>query len=317
MLILVSIRNLRIRRSFLVSMLGLVFLVTTVSVACGDDSLTDGGGNSTSLIPREMLVTLTIGGVTGGEAYSDCGSNCFGPPGWITTVEAQAYENYEFVGWECERGRCPIGNLALNPTTLTINKDTLIRPSFRVIPTPPPITSMVTLNLIVREGGYVNSLLGEGPCVGPQICTYAAIPGTIIEIDADPDPEYNFDRWDRESGNSFEELGGGGSIIGLILDQDTELEVLFELKKPVDLLLDVTDGGYVDRLLGMLCAGPDRCRYTASEETSVELRAIPDSGYKFECWSSNGSCFSFEETTSHTFNTSTSYEVRFIPADGP
>ena len=313
-----SIRNLRAHRSFLVSMLGLVLLVSSVSVACGDDSLTGDAGNNLPIPPpREMLVTLTIDGGPGGEAYSDCGSNCIGEPGWITTVEAQAYENYEFAGWACERGLCPIGNLASNPTTLTINKDTLIRPSFRAVPTPSPITPMVTLNLIVRGGGYVNSLLGEGPCVGPQTCTYTTIPGTILEIDADPDPEYNFDRWDREKGDGFSFEGSSDSIISLTLDQDTELEVLFELKKPVDLLLDVTDGGYVDRLLGMLCDGPDRCRYTASEKTSVELRAVPDSGYKFECWSSNDSCFSFQETTSHIFNTSTSYEVRFIPVDGP
>ena len=139
MLILVSIRNLRIRRSFLTVTLLLLVLVTVL--ACNDglsDASTDSVVNEDNdnaigfavAPPPAQVVDLTLGISSDGSAAVGCDSNCSGEPGWSTSLTASPNSGYKFVGWQCS-GSCPVGDDNIRADiVLTIHQDTRITPFF-------------------------------------------------------------------------------------------------------------------------------------------------------------------------------------------
>ena len=177
--------------------------------------------------PPPSTVSLTLGessnGIVSSLACSVETSPCEFDYGVVVELSASANDGYEFARWEC-MGSCS-GSDAGNQISLTIDRDTDITPVFTTVDTPPD--EMVTLTVEVGDGGHVDRVLGRSECNGPTICTYTVRKGESVEIDADHNPGYDFDRWSEISGNSYSVDGSNGSNIILTLDQNTTLRVTF------------------------------------------------------------------------------------------
>ena len=159
---------------------------------------------------------LRVSSTAGGDADPGCGNNCEREVGWPTTVSATPGDGYEFDYWDCIKGACP-SNINDPSPSIDIDTDTELRAVFREIP-------MVTLIIDVGEGGYINRA-GEftSDCDRSQ-CTYEFPVGSSIEVDANPDSGYDFDRWRWISGSRFSR---SSSEIDITLNDDTRLEVTF------------------------------------------------------------------------------------------
>ena len=285
MLILVSIRNLRVHRSFLTVVL--LFLVLVTAFACNDglsDTSTstvrneDNDNNIGSAVPPPpaQVVDLNLGTSSYGSAAVDCNPNCSGEPGWTTSLTASPNSGYEFVGWQCS-GSCPIGGDKIQANiALTIHQNTRITPVFRqaLELTGDPV--QVTIS--DTNSGIIN-VVCDGVCVD-QGGQYSVELGQTVAVSAIPDEDSIFEGWDCVGISC--PLDTSVNTIVLTPYSDVGLEAVFT--KPTEIagshgvVVGVPDFGGI----AVASCEPD-CLFEP-DSNQVRVYAVPEDGYELDSW---------------------------------
>ena len=285
MLILVSIRNLRLHRSFLTVALLLLVLVTVL--ACNDglsDASTDTVVNEDNdnaigfavVPPPVQVVNLNLGTSSYGSAAVDCNPNCSGEPGWTTSVAASPNSGYEFVRWQCS-GSCPIGGDKIQANiALTIHQNTRITPVFRQaleLTGAPVQVTISNTNL-----GTVN-VVCDGECVD-QGDQYSVELGQTVAVSAIPDEDSLFEGWDCVGISC--PLDTSVNTIVLTPYSDVGLEAVFtkptEIARSHGVVVGVPDFG------GIAVASCELDCLFEPDSNQVRVYAVPEDGYELDSW---------------------------------
>ena len=276
-----SVRNLRIHRSFLTTMLFLMLLVVpVVAFTCHDD---------------EKILTLEFSDVSP-SAISCIPRSCSATEGSTISFSVTPPPMMTFREWVCSS---PVGGLCSGLTdrfssntvfevssNLSSNATVTLTPLFDIEP-----------KLTLEFSGISPSTIS---CI-PRGCS--ATEGSTISFALnDPSLMMTFREWECDS-----PLSGLCSGLTNRFRSDTVFEVsnnlpsnaivtltpLFDTEM-AKLILDVGEGGNVDGFLGMSsCSSKGRCRYDFPKGTEIQLRANPSRDYGFERWTRvNGSDFS-------------------------
>jgi len=220
------------------------------------------------------------------------------PPGGVyvegteVTLTADASEGYEFDHWEV--------NGALsgseNPTIITMDSDKEVTSHFVHIYT-------LTVNVSPDDGGTVT--LDPSPPGGVYV------EGTEVTLTAHASEGYEFDHWSGDLSDSENQTT-------IIMDSDKVVTAHFT-RITYNLTVDVSlgDGGDIEVNGTLPSAYPDS--YTFAQGASVDLRAVPAPGYKFDHWSV-GDLSSSETTITITMESSkevTAYFTEVTPSSFP
>ena len=285
MSILMSIRNLRVHRSFLTVALLLLVLIT--AYACNDglsDASTSTIGNkdndntigSTVVPPPAQVVDLTLGISSDGSAAVGCDSNCSGEPGWSTSLTASPNSGYKFVGWQCS-GSCPVGDDNIRADiVLTIHQDTRITPVFRqaLELTGDPV--QVTISN--TNSGIIN-VVCDGECVD-QGGQYSVELGQTVAVSAIPDEDSLFEGWNCVGISC--PLDTSVNTIVLTPYSDVDLEAIFarptKIARSHGVVVGVPDFG------GIAVASCELDCLFEPDSNQVIIYAVPEDGYELDSW---------------------------------
>jgi len=162
---------------------------------------------------------------------------------------------YRFVEWRDETGAV----VGAEPTlTLLIDRDKTLIAHYEEVPT-------YTLTIATTTGGTTD----------PSPGSYVYYEGETATVTAIPDAGYRFSHWILDGETRTE------NPINITMDRDYSLTAYFEVVPPTEytLTINTTVGGTTD---------PTPGTYTYPEGTSVNVTAIPDSGYVFDHWVLDG-----------------------------
>jgi len=189
--------------------------------------------------------TLTITATAGGTTNPALGTYVYAS-GSSIIVTATPDINYKFIHWEIDGS-----NVTDNPITVLMDKDYTLHAVFHLL--------TYRLTILSSTGGTTNPASG----------TYTHVNGTHASVTAVPDEHYLFDYWELDG-----VYAGSDNPITVLMTDDHTLQPFFKLCN-YTLTITTTAGGTTD---------PTPGTYTYTAETSVEVTAIPDAGYRFDHW---------------------------------
>ncbi|MBN2077030.1 MAG: InlB B-repeat-containing protein [Dehalococcoidales bacterium] len=164
--------------------------------------------------------------------------------GTLVTLEAIPQEGYTFIGWT--------GSNATKQNPVTIEMD---------------CTKNILANFSITTHNLSIGIEGQGS-VFPPAGNYDYIEGTIVNISATPDTGCQFDGW---TGGVNNENADSTSIT---MNQDKSIIANFSCSAHT-LTIEIQGEGTVT---------PSPGANSYNKDTSVEITAIPDDGYKFDGW---------------------------------
>ena len=213
--------------------------------------------------------------------------------GTEVTLTVGASEGYEFDHWEV--------NGALSgsesPTIITMDSNKEVTAYFT------QVTYTLTTNVSPTGGGTVT--------LEPSQPDGGYVAGTEVTLTADASEGYEFDHWSGDLSDSENQTT-------IIMDSDKMVTAHFN-QITYNLTVDVSlgDGGDIEVNGTLPSSYPDS--YTLAQGASVDLRAVPAPGYKFDHWSV-GDLSSSENTITITMDSSkevTAYFTEVTPSSFP
>jgi hypothetical protein len=200
-------------------------------------------------------------------------------------LEAVPASGYSFANWS--------GDLSgsENPTTIIMDSDKEITANFAQT----PITYTLTVDVSSGGGIEVN---GTAPSLYPA--TYIFAEGASVNLEAVPASGYSFANW---SGS----LSSSENPIIIVMDSDKEVMANFT-QITYTLTVDVGPGGGIE--VNGTAPSLYPATYTFAEGASVNLEAVPASGYSFANWS--GSLSSSENPTTIIMDSDKEIAANFI-----
>ncbi|MBO4507713.1 MAG: hypothetical protein J5747_03655, partial [Spirochaetaceae bacterium] len=212
--------------------------------------------------PDPVTYSLTVRCEDGGSIVNSAGDKTVFNEGERCMLTAVPENGYTFAGWTGDMGSF------LKTICVTFDTDIFLSASFEEIPPEPlpePEPAPVTYSLTVRceTGGSVVSSAGDKTVFNE---------GERCMLTAVPENGYTFAGWTGDMGSFLK-------TICVTFDTDIFLSASFEEIPPErNFLLSVdTDGN------GGVEAVPSKSVYSGGETVSV--RAVPDDGFMFSCWS--------------------------------
>jgi len=116
----------------------------------------------------------------------------------------------------------------------------------------------------------------------PPDCTGSFAPYTTVELEASPEPDYQFSAWSGDANGSNPTV----SVYGDWTDLYITANFIRITPTPTLTVSVVPEAG--GSVLGSGIRCPRRCDYTYSSPTTVSLEAIPAPCYQFSHWSAAG-----------------------------
>jgi len=185
------------------------------------------------------------------------------PSGTEVTLAAIAATGYEFSNWSGDLSGSD------NPTTITMDSDKNVTAHFT------QITYNLTVDVALDGSGDV-SVDGDIPENYPA--SYQFPSGTEVTLAAIAAPGYEFSHWRRN-------LSGSDNPTTITMDSDKQVMAHFTQIPQVTytLTVDAGSGGGIE--INGTTPSSYPATYTFAEGTSVNLEAVPASGYSFANWS--------------------------------
>jgi hypothetical protein len=213
------------------------------------------------------MIELSQGGIvtepTGG-AWSYANSHFwYYAPDTVVDLVATPDAGYRFVGWT--GGPYVIADVSAAITTITMNRDSLIRANFAEIPETPQIPQY-DLTISSTAGGSVD-IPGEG--------TFTYDADTVLDLVAEADSGYRFVNWTGDV-TAIENVNGASTTI--TMNDDYTIVANFAEIPPEQFTLTVysSSGGSVTT--------PGEATFPYYAGTVVDLKAEPEEGYRFVTW---------------------------------
>jgi hypothetical protein len=202
-------------------------------------------------------------------------------------LEAVPASGYSFASWS--------GDLSgsENPTTIIMDSDKEITANF--------IQTQINYTLTVDAGlGGGIEVNGTAPSLYPAVYTFAE--GASVNLEAVPASGYSFANW---SGS----LSGSENPTTITMDSDKEVTANFiQTQITYTLTVDAGPGGGIE--VNGTAPSLYPATYTFAEGASVNLEAVPASGYSFVNWS--GSLSSSENPTTIIMDSDKEITANFI-----
>jgi hypothetical protein len=220
-----------------------------------DIDIVQGANTPLDFVFNPVTHTLTIDTTTGGTTSPSPSTYTYAE-GTVVTVQANSAMGYYFDHWELDG----INVGSTNPIKITMDADHTLTAYFSSTPIP---TFQLTIS--TTTGGNTS----------PSPGAYTYNEGTSVPVTANPTSGYAFDHWSLDGATRTE------NPINIVMDRDYTLTAYFEAIPPVEYTLTIgtTVGGTTDPAPGS---------YAYPEGTSVQVRAIPDSGFNFDHWILDG-----------------------------
>jgi PKD repeat protein len=222
--------------------------------------------------------TLTITATTGGSTDPTPGIYTY-PAGTVVQVTAIPNTGYRFDHWIFDDS--PAGSV--NPISITMNSSHTLQAVF---------AETHTLVITVSEGGTTN----------PPPGTYVYDVPTDVTVTAIPNANYRFDHWIYDDVNI-----GSANPVTVHVGSHHTLHAVFVLIT-YTLKIEATAGGTTNPAPGT---------YTYNAGSSVQVTAIPSSGYVFDHWELNGSNVGSANPYSITMNNNYVLKAFFASAPPP
>ncbi len=194
--------------------------------------------------------TLTITATAGGTTDPALGTHIYAS-GSSVIVTATSDINYKFIHWEIDGS-----NITDNPITVLMDKNYTLHAVFQLL--------TYRLTILSSPGGVTDPASG----------TYTHVNGTHASVTAVPGEHYLLDYWELDG-----VYAGSENPITVLMTDDHTLQPFFKLCN-YTLTITATAGGTTD---------PTPGTYTYTAETSIEVTAIPNAGYRFDHWVLDGS----------------------------
>ena len=194
---------------------------------------------------------LTVSTVQGGTISPSPAMYTY-PAGTEVSITATPDTNYRFSGWT---GDVPEGHENDNPITITMDSNKSVKANF---------IRQYTLTITAGTGGTTDP--------APGTHTYDV--GTDVAITATPESGYRFGSWTGDVPSGHE----NDNPVTITMDSDKSIEANF-IRRYI-LTITVGTGGRTD---------PSQGSYICDVGTQVSVRAIPNSGYRFNSWSGDAS----------------------------
>ncbi len=217
--------------------------------------------------------TLSITTTAGGTTDPAPGTYVY-TSGSSAVVTATPDINYKFIHWEIDGS-----NVTDNPITVLMNKNYTLHAVFQLL--------TYRLTILSSTGGTTDPAPG----------THTYVNGTYASVTAIPDEHYLLDYWMLD-GNP----AGSANPISVLMTDDHTLQPIFVLCN-YTLTITATVGGTTDPT-------PGTYMYTA--ETTVEVTAISDAGYRFDHWVLDGSPSGSANPTNILMNSNHNLEAVFV-----
>jgi VCBS repeat-containing protein len=151
----------------------------------------------------------------------------------------------------------------------------------------------VDLACDVEKYSLTIGLVGNGTTY-PEPGTYSYISGTVVDLEAIPDIGWSFNHWDGDVADP------NSAITNITINDDEEVTAYFtEDQYTLDIIVDGN---------GTVIKNPDKTYYFYNE--SVNLTAVPDTGWSFDHWS--GDLNGTENPTTICMNISKEVTATFI-----
>jgi hypothetical protein len=189
------------------------------------------------------------------------------PPGTYdipegTTVQVTAIPNsgYKFDHWTLNGT-----SITDNPITFTMTQDYTLTAYFSPIPTHTLTVSVNDPTMGTTDGKYPPG-------------TYTIQEGTSVTVTANPNSSYKFSYWMLDGTKS------SANPITFTIDKDYTLTAYFQAPPPTHKLTVAVN----DATMGTTDSKYPPGTYDIPEGTTVSVTAIPNSGYKFDHWTLNG-----------------------------
>jgi hypothetical protein len=216
---------------------------------------------------RILMIETTQGGtvaIPAGGSFSYADSYFWAYyPGTVVTLTAIPDAGYRFVGWT--GGPDIIADVSAATTTITMNRDCLIRANFAKIPTTPEIPQY-DLTISSTAGGSV-AVPGEG--------TFTYNASTVLDLVAKADSGYRFVNWTGDV-TTIANVNGASTTITMNDDYSVVANFAQIPREQVTLTVSSSSGGSVTT--------PGEATFTYDEGTVVNLKAEPEEGYRFVMW---------------------------------
>lgn len=200
-----------------------------------------------------LTINTTTGGIT-----TPVPSTYIYNEGAIATVQANPAAGFYFDHWELDGVN--IGST--NPIQITMDADHTLTGYFSSTPTP---TFQLTIS--TTTGGNTS----------PSPGTYTYSENSIATVTAIPNAGYQLDHWQLDG---FER-GADENPISLVMNRDYTLTAYFTALPPPEYTLTI-----VTATDGTTNPAPGSNAYV--EGTTVQVTAIPDTGYYFDHWELDG-----------------------------
>jgi len=209
------------------------------------------------------------GSVSSNPQGISCGTDCSEDFAENTNVSLTATPNAgsTFVRWE---GACS-GSSSCN---LVLNSDQSVSAIFEQ-----QSTTLFSLSVTVQGSGSVSST-PQGINCGTD-CSEDFAENTNVSLTAMPDDGFRFANWSGAC--------SGSGACSVNMAQNQSVNAVFEQNAASEATLTVTvsgNGSVTSNPIGIDC-GSD-CTHNFTQNTSVVLTAVPNSGYKLDSWS--GDC---------------------------
>ncbi|MBN1481544.1 T9SS type A sorting domain-containing protein [candidate division KSB1 bacterium] len=166
--------------------------------------------------------------------------------GDVVSLLAQPAQGYRFVTWEGD-----VANPSSSSTMVTMNADKTVRARFDSV--------KYTLTMVDTDGGSTT----------PSAGVYTYLSGDVVPINATPDPDHYFVRWD----------GGvtdpGAASTTVVMDQNKTVSAIFDDNPKYPLTISISGNGQTS---------PPPGTYEHPEGTNVQLVATSDPGNYFVNW---------------------------------
>jgi len=219
----------------------------------GTPSTWEGGGDDLAyyVFPApEPVYVLEISSTIGGTTDPAPGTYTYSA-GTEATVAATPEENYHVDHWELDGENAG----SQNPIAITMDANHTLHAVFQEM--------KYTLTITTTPGGTTDPTPGE----------YIYSAGTQVPVSAIPDTNNLFDHWKLDGENA-----GTTSPTEVLMNSNHTLHAVFELLR-FNLTITTTEGGTTD---------PAPRTYTYTAGSSVNVTAVPNSGYSFNYWLLDG-----------------------------
>jgi hypothetical protein len=234
-------------------------------------------GNYSITAKSAAVYDLTISSTEGGLVTTPGDCSFIYESGTVVDLVAEADYGYQFVEWTGDVGT--IANVKSAATNITMNGDYSITADF--------VKQQYDLTISSTEGGSVTT---------PGDCNFIYESGTVVDLVAEADNDYQFVEWTGDVGTITNVKSATTNIT-----MNGDYSITAEFVRQYNLTISSTEGGSVTT--------PGKGIFTYDAGTVVNLVATPDDGYQFVEWTSDVSTIANVESAATTITMNGDYSI--------